>query len=58
VRAGDAVVGQVKGAVWSPSLERPVALAYLKRSHWDAGTSVCVEGVAAEVAELPLYPCE
>ncbi len=52
--ADDKVVGVVKSAVLSPSLGRPVALAYVKRSHWEAGTRVTVNGIQAEVAELPL----
>ena len=53
--ADDKVVGVLKSAVFSPSLGRPVALAYVKRSHWDAGTEVTVGDLRAEVAELPLY---
>ncbi|MBI5137160.1 MAG: aminomethyl transferase family protein [Nitrospirae bacterium] len=49
-------VGQVKSAAFSPSLGKVVALAYVKASHWDAGTAVDVGGVPARVAEPPLIP--
>jgi folate-binding protein YgfZ len=57
--AGDAVqaegkeVGRVTTAAVSPRLG-PVAMAYVHRSHADAGTAVSVNGRPARVAELPL----
>jgi aminomethyltransferase len=56
-------VGRITSAVESPSLERPVALAYVRREHAAAGSLVLVESERerserpspAEVRELPLY---
>lgn len=47
-------LGAIRSACYSPSLDRPVALAYLKRSHWEAGSTVQVGAQTATVAELPL----
>jgi len=48
-----AEVGTVRSAVVSPTLGKTIALAYLKRSHWEAGTAVQAGGVPAAVADLP-----
>jgi folate-binding protein YgfZ len=52
-----AEVGQVTSAVVSPRLGLAIALAYLRRGHWDPGTRVEVEASGerrgAEVAALP-----
>jgi folate-binding protein YgfZ len=53
VTAGGAEVGTVRSAVVSPTLGRTIALAYLKRSHWEAGTAVQAGAAAATVADLP-----
>ncbi len=57
VLAGDAEIGKVTSAAWSYSLERPVALALVRRQHADAGTVVTVRvddaAVRATVADLP-----
>src|SRR5205085_6534578 len=42
VVASDAEIGKVTSAAWSFSLERPVALALLRRQHAEAGTAVTV----------------
>ena len=58
VVAGGAVVGTVTSAALSPGLERPVALAFVRREHAAAGTAVAVRAgeaaVAAVVSDLPL----
>jgi folate-binding protein YgfZ len=54
VIGGDKVVGEVKSAVFSPTLGRVLALAYVKRSHWEPGAEVTVDGVPAQVVALPL----
>jgi folate-binding protein YgfZ len=54
VTAEGAEVGIIRSAVVSPTLGRTIALAYLKRSHWEAGTVVQVGGASATVADLPL----
>jgi folate-binding protein YgfZ len=53
VRAESAVVGRVTTAAVSPRLG-PIAMAYVHRSHFEPGTRLEVEGVAATVASLPL----
>ena len=45
-------VGEVVSSVWSPLLEAPIALAYVKRDHNDIGNEVEVEGRTARVAAL------
>jgi folate-binding protein YgfZ len=58
VVAGPAEVGRVTSAAWSPGLERPVALGYVRRQHAEPGTAVGVRigdaTVPAMVAALPL----
>jgi folate-binding protein YgfZ len=47
-------VGQVTSSTFSPSLQRPIALAYLKRDFTAPGTRALTPGgEAAEVAALP-----
>jgi len=60
VKAGDVVAspdrpdaGVVTSATQSPTLGKPIALAFLHRTLWTPGTRVSVGGVEAEVAELP-----
>jgi folate-binding protein YgfZ len=53
----DEEVGQVTSSVLSPRLAQVIALAYLRRGSWDAGTEVAIEpatdGRAAVVCALP-----
>jgi folate-binding protein YgfZ len=49
--------GEVVSATWSPLLEQPIALAYVKRNVNDPGTEVDVEGRTARV-ELAGYPLD
>lgn len=56
VASGDREVGRITSAVWSPALERPIAIAYVHRDFVEPGTRVTVRGTpdrAAEVAALP-----
>jgi len=53
VTASDEEVGTVRSAAVSPTLGRAIALAYLKRSHWAAGTAVQAGDAPATVADLP-----
>lgn len=57
VLAGDAEVGRITSATWSFGLERPIALAYVRRQHADPGTAVSVRTetgtVQAKVSTLP-----
>ncbi len=47
-------VGEVTSSCVSPSLKKPLALAYVRKEHVEAGTSLkTVSGDAAEVAALP-----
>jgi len=64
--AGDRVVvdgkevGRLTSATVSPSLDRGIALGFIRREHWEPGTAVDVVGdgrvLRAEVAALPFYP--
>ncbi|MBM4442032.1 MAG: aminomethyltransferase family protein [Candidatus Rokubacteria bacterium] len=55
--AGDAEVGKVTSAAWSPALKRPIALGFVRRQHAAAGTPVTVRAdgatLAATVSDLP-----
>ena len=50
-------VGRVTSSVFSPALQHPVALAYLRREVWESGMELLVksgeEFIKAKVAELP-----
>ena len=57
VAAGNAIIGKVTSAVWSPDLGQNIAIAMIDASHWDAGTHVEVlmpdRTYGAQVRELP-----
>ena len=53
VSAGDRQIGHITSGVWSPGLQRPIALAYLHRDFVADGTQVAVDGAPAKVAPLP-----
>jgi folate-binding protein YgfZ len=59
VHLGDVPVGETRSACWSPSLRRPIALAWLRREAAEPGTVVHVRAgsahIAATVTALPLY---
>lgn len=52
-------VGEIRSAVWSPSLERVIALGFVRRGHLAPGAIVHAklggEFIPAEVRDLPLY---
>lgn len=48
-------VGAVTSSTWSPGLQQPIAMAYLKRKAWTVD-EVMVGGDSAQVRKLPLYP--
>jgi folate-binding protein YgfZ len=51
---GDRSIGSVTSAVWSPSLERPIALGYVHRDFVEPGTAVQIgSGTGAVVTALP-----
>ena len=57
IRAGEKQIGTITSSVYSPSLARAIALGYIHRDHWNAGTHVAIDGeraLSAEVSELPL----
>lgn len=56
VQAAGRPVGEVTSAVWSPALQRPIALAYVQRDFVALGTQVSVDGHSAEVTALPFVP--
>lgn len=49
----DDEIGQVTSSVHSPGLGQVIALAYLRRGSWDAGTEVVIEGRSGVVCALP-----
>ena len=59
VRAGDAVIGEVRNALYSPRLEKNIALAMLAIEHTAPGARVIVDTtqgpVTASVVETPFY---
>jgi len=57
VSADGAEVGRVTTSAVSPTLG-PVAMGYIRRTHYEPGTAVVVDGVAGKVAPLPLRPSE
>ena len=53
LRTGDLVVGQVTSAAYSPRLEAPLALGFVRQAHGQAGTVLSTSAGEAEVVELP-----
>jgi folate-binding protein YgfZ len=53
LRAGDREVGKIRSAAWSPSLGRPIALAYAHRDFTEPGTELRVGNATAIVTALP-----
>jgi len=53
VKAEGRDIGEVTSAVWSPALQRPIALAYVHRDFVAPGTRVNVDGADADVVALP-----
>ncbi|HEY7700421.1 MAG TPA: glycine cleavage T C-terminal barrel domain-containing protein [Vicinamibacteria bacterium] len=53
VMRGPEEAGAVTSSAFSPAFGCPLALAYLKRGHWEPGTEVTVAGAAATVSSLP-----
>jgi folate-binding protein YgfZ len=53
VMRGNDEVGQVTSSVYSPRLGQVIALAYLKRGSWDAGTEIVIDGRPGVVCALP-----
>jgi folate-binding protein YgfZ len=53
VRAGEREIGRVTSAVFSPALQRPIALAYVHRDFVEPGTRVKIDGADAAVTALP-----
>jgi glycine cleavage system aminomethyltransferase T len=60
IASGDRDIGRVTSAVWSPTLERAVALGYVHRDFTDPGTTVIVKSapspIEATVVTLPFVP--
>jgi glycine cleavage system T protein len=56
IRADGKEVGEVTSACFSPTLQKPLALAYLRREFSEPGTPVTVDCAgAAQVSVLPFY---
>ena len=60
ILSGERKVGTVTSAIFSPALDRVIALGYVRRESWDPGTRLrLVSGdqcLAAEVTSLPFLP--
>ncbi len=57
VLAGERTVGRITSAVWSPALDRPIALATIHRDAATPDTSVALSnGTGATIAALPFVP--
>ncbi len=50
VRVEGKSMGEVLSAIYSKALDKPIALAYIKRGHNDPGTSVEIDGVVGTVS--------
>ncbi len=46
-------IGRVTSAVSSPTLGKPIAMAYVRREHAAPGTALTLDGATATVSELP-----
>ena len=55
LRAGETAAGQVTSAAFSPRLNAPLALAYVKRGHNSPGTKLRWNDCDAEVVPLPVW---
>jgi folate-binding protein YgfZ len=57
IRGGEREIGTVTSAVWSPALQRPIALGYVHRDFVEPGTKVSVASgdatLSARVTRLP-----
>lgn len=57
ILSGERKVGTVTGAVFSPALQRVIALGYVRRECWDPGTKLRIisggQSLDAEVTEIP-----
>jgi aminomethyltransferase len=60
VMAGDAVIGRVTSGGFSPSLNHPIAMAYVDAAHAAPGTALEIDvrgkRLAASVTPLPFVP--
>lgn len=56
---GETVVGEVTSGTFSPTLQKPIAMAYVKCDHTKPGTTLSVDirgkKIPATVCELPFY---
>jgi folate-binding protein YgfZ len=48
-------VGEVRSAAFSPALDRPIALGYVRREVMAPGNRLTIDGRIAEVVSLPFY---
>lgn len=57
--AGDTVVGEVTSGTFSPTLQKPIAMAYVDAAHGETGTSLTVDirgkHHSATIVDLPFY---
>jgi folate-binding protein YgfZ len=56
IRKGGREVGYVTTALFSPGLNRPIALGFVSRSAYASGSEVEVATGTATIADLPLRP--
>lgn len=53
-------IGWITSATWSPTLEQPIALAYVRQEYAQPGTTIKIQRaekrISAQVVQLPFYP--
>ncbi len=56
MKRNDKVVGRVTSAAWSPLLNAPLAVGFVRRGHHSIGTSFATSFGSAEIVTLPVVP--
>ena len=49
IQADGKEIGRVTSSVVSPRLKRPIALGYLQKDFWNAGTAVAINRAATQI---------
>lgn len=49
-------IGELKSVAWSPALDGPIGLGFVKRQYSKTGSTLLIAGRPAEVAALPAIP--
>ncbi|WP_254510655.1 CAF17-like 4Fe-4S cluster assembly/insertion protein YgfZ [Anatilimnocola floriformis] len=54
IQLGEKKIAQITSLAWSPKLQQPLALAYVRTLHATSGKKLAVTGGEAEIVKLPL----